>query len=145
MKQRFETSQTLDEEYVLLPFQIALSPPKPLRLFLDCIRTNTLLYTGKLMITYVFDQVLRFHFHRYFCQWDVKSMYFSVQLKDIKYSLLFQLLYKPMNDDQGQLLVYHFRYVVMGSKDASFQTASCIAKIADIIQEELPEVSKLSE
>ena len=30
----------------------------------------------------------------------------------------------------------------MGSRDASFQTASCIAKMADIVQEELPEVSK---
>ena len=94
------------------------------------------------MIPHVVDQLLRFRFHKYFCQFDVKSMYFSVQLKEMKDSMLFQFLYKSVNDDQAQLLVYCFRYVVMGSRDASFQTASCIAKIADIVQEELPEVSK---
>ena len=30
----------------------------------------------------------------------------------------------------------------MGSRDAAFQTASCIAKIADLVEEELPEVAK---
>ena len=57
--------------------------------------------------------------------------------------MLFQFLYKPINDDQAQLLSYCFRYVVMESKDESFQTDSCIAKIADIVQEELTEVSKI--
>lgn len=112
------------------------SPPKPLRLVLDSTRTNTLLYTGKLMIPHVVDLLLRFCFHKYFFQWDEKSMYISVQKKVIKDSLLFQYLYIPMNDDRAQLLVYSFRYVVMGSKDASFKTASCIEKIADIVLEE---------
>ena len=69
-------------------------------------------------------------------------MYFSVQIKDLEDSKLFQFLYKPLDQQRSQLLVFSFRFVVMGSKDAAFQTASCIAKIADDVEESLPEVAK---
>lgn len=72
------------------------------------------------MIPHVVDQLLGFRFHKNFCQFDVKWMYCSVQLKDMKDSMLFQFLYKPINEDQEQLLVYCFRYVVMESKDPTF-------------------------
>lgn len=68
--------QNFDKETIFLPLQIVFSSPMPLRLVLDCTKTNSLLHTGRLMIPHVVDQLLGSCFHRYFCYWDVNSMYF---------------------------------------------------------------------
>ena len=51
LREKFESTQILDEENVLLPLQIVLSPPKHLRLVFDLTTSNTFLYAGKLLLS----------------------------------------------------------------------------------------------
>ena len=69
-------------------------------------------------------------------------MYFSVQLQDPKDSRLFQFLYKDPTKDLAEMEVFSFRYICMGSRDAAFQTSSCIRKIADLVRDTKPEVAQ---
>ena len=120
-----------------------LNQTKKLTIVLDSTHTNRLLFAGRLYIPHVIDQLIRFRFYKFWASFDIIAMYFSVGIKLESDQSLFQFIYRNPKNNQDELMVYCFQYIVMGSRDASFQTSSAVREIADNIEPTKPEVANI--